>query len=541
MKKIFFAFTASLALLSCSKMLDSVEQLGALDTDKYYAEASDPQAEALAVSMYTTAWDIIEDYGFDSYTDDYVSNDPYKATNNDSFGADELYANLYKLNYKANLILEKLADNSDIKKRIIGEAYFMRGWAYFNLIRGWGTPPLVDHVMSADELSEVTNGNSSELWELCTSSLQKAAEILPAKSGLGGQRAIGARVSRQAALAFLGKAFLYAGNKTAAASALKQVMDSKAYKLEANFSDLFTIKADFSDEYVWEFNADDADASQKTSEARIDFYDNWRGETLTMPGGCHLSGFTQGYQSVMPSKDYYDFMVAREGKSNRLQGSVWSVEDAARMYVTLSGDAYKGTANYEGDNLAAMKAAHPGISDEQAGMRLLWTADMAMPAQSTMQGVLGAKIYMWCSDMYPATSTNTIYSMANYPVMRYSDVLLLYAEAASDVSALNQVRQRAGLGALASYSDAELRAERRAEFFSEGERFWDCVRWGIASTEFANVGKVSYTTTVDPNTYAVSITSANVDGWLGWDNKYTAFPYTTSEIQQTSIQQNQGW
>jgi len=541
MKKIFFAFTASLALLSCSKMLDSVEQLGALDTDKYYAEASDPQAEALAVSMYTTAWDIIEDYGFDSYTDDYVSNDPYKATNNDSFGADELYANLYKLNYKANLILEKLADNSDIKKRIIGEAYFMRGWAYFNLIRGWGTPPLVDHVMSADELSEVTNGNSSELWELCTSSLQKAAEILPAKSGLGGQRAIGARVSRQAALAFLGKAFLYAGNKTAAAAALKQVMDSKAYKLEANFSDLFTIKADFSDEYVWEFNADDADASQKTSEARIDFYDNWRGETLTMPGGCHLSGFTQGYQSVMPSKDYYDFMVAREGKSNRLQGSVWSVEDAARMYVTLSGDAYKGTANYEGDNLAAMKAAHPGISDEQAGMRLLWTADMAMPAQSTMQGVLGAKIYMWCSDMYPATSTNTIYSMANYPVMRYSDVLLLYAEAAGDVAALNQVRQRAGLGALGSYSDAELRAERRAEFFSEGERFWDCVRWGIASTEFANVGKVSYTTTVDPNTYAVSITSANVDGWLGWDNKYTAFPYTTSEIQQTSIQQNQGW
>ena len=544
MKKISIILTAAAATLtvfSCSKMLDSVEQLGALDTDKYYADASDPQAEALAVSMYTTAWDIVGDYGFDSYTDDYVSNDPYKATNNDGFGSSTLYTNLYKLNYKANLILEKLADDSDVKKRIIGEAYFMRGWAYFNLIRGWGTPPLVDHVMSAEELSEVTNGNAAELWELCTSSLQKASEMLPAKSGLGSQRTLGARVTKQAALAFLGKAYLYAGNKSAAASALKQVIDSKAYKLEANFSDLYTIKADFGDEYVWEFNADDSDVSQKASEVRIDFYSNWRGETLVMPGGCHLSGFVQGYQQVMPSLDFYNFMLEREGHSNRLQGTAWSVEDAAQMFVTLSGDAYKGTANYEGDNLASMKAAHPGITDYQAGMRLLWTADMAMPSQSTMQGVLQAKMYMWCSDMYPATSTHDIYSMANFPVMRYSDVLLLYAEAAGDVAALNQVRERAGLSPLGSYSDAELRAERRAEFFSEGERFWDCVRWGIASTEFANVGKINYTTTVDPNTYAVSITSANVDGWLGWDNKYPSFPYTTSEIQQTSIKQNQGW
>ena len=67
MKKITYilsAAVATLTLFSCSKMLDSVEQLGALDTDKYYAEASDPQAEALAVSMYNTAWDIVGDLPF---------------------------------------------------------------------------------------------------------------------------------------------------------------------------------------------------------------------------------------------------------------------------------------------------------------------------------------------------------------------------------------------------------------------------------------------------------------------------------------------
>ena len=103
------------------------------------------------------------------------------------------------------------------------------------------------------------------------------------------------------------------------------------------------------------------------------------------------------------------------------------------------------------------------------------------------------------------------------------------------------MRQRAGLAALGSYSDAELRDERRAEFFGEGERFWDCIRWGTASTAFANVGKISYTTSADPATYAVTITEAPVDGYEGWNNKYTAFPYTTSELRQTSIQQNQGW
>lgn len=543
MKKITYILSAAVAfaaLFSCSRMLDSEEQLGALDTDKYYAEASDPQAQALAASMYTSAWDMFGTADMDNYTDDWVSTDPYKPTNNDGFMTG-LYSGLYQLVYKANLIIEKLPDNTAVKKQVIGEAYFMRGWAYFNLIRAYQTPPYVDHVLTSEELSTISNGTTSELWDLCTSSFQKASELLPAKGGKGNQRNIGAHVTKEAALAFMGKAYLYAGNKSAAASALKQVIDGGAYALLPDFRDLYTVKADFCDEYIWEFNAADDDPSQRASEAKIDYYRNWRGEVLIMPGGCHLTGFVQGYAQTMPSKDLYDWMLAREGHSSRLDGSIWTVEEAAQKFVDLSAPAYAGTPNYEGDQLAAMKAAHPGITDYQAGMRLLWTADMSQPTSSTMQGVLPAKVYMWCSDMYPATSTHDVFSMANYPAMRYADVLLLYAEAAGDVNALNQVRQRAGLPALGAYSDAELRAERRAEFFDENERFWDCVRWGIAATEFAKVGSTTYNTEVSPSTYEVKITSTPVDNWLGWDDKYKAFPYATSELRQTSIKQNPGW
>lgn len=543
MKKITYILSAAVAfvaLFSCSRFLDSEEQLGALDTDKYYAEATDPQAQALAASMYTSAWDQFGNSDMDNYTDDWVSTDPYKPTNNDGFMT-SLYSGLYQLVYKANLIIEKLPDNTAVKKQVIGEAYFMRGWAYFNLIRAYQTPPYVDHVLTSEELSTISNGTTSELWDLCTSSFQKASEMLPAKGSKGNQRNIGAHVTKEAALAFMGKAYLYAGNKSAAASALKQVIDGGAYSLLPDFRDLYTVKADFCDEYIWEFNAADDDVSQRSNEAKIDFYSNWRGEVLIMPGGCHLTGFVQGYAQTMPSKALYDWMLAREGHSPRLDGSIWTVEEAAQKFVDLSAPQYAGTPNYEGDQLAAMKAAHPGITDYQAGMRLLWTADMSQPTSSTMQGVLPAKVYMWCSDMYPATSTHDVYSMANYPAMRYADVLLLYAEAASDVNALNQVRQRAGLPALGAYSDAELRAERRAEFFDENERFWDCVRWGIAATEFAKVGSITYNTEVSPTTYEVKITSTPVDNWLGWDDKYKAFPYATSELRQTSIKQNPGW
>jgi len=544
MKKIvtiIAAAVASLALSSCSNMLDSVEQLGALDTDSYYANASDADANALAASMYSSAWNMFDSAKLDDSTDDFASASAYGATNQDSFN-NGLYSGFYQIIYKAYLILEKMPATTAVQKQVHGEAHFMIGWSYFNLIRAYQNPPYVNHVLGSDELADITNGDTAQLWDLCTSELQLASEMLPSKSGLGGQKAVGARVTKEAALAFMGKAYLYAGNKTAAASALKQVIDSGKYSLLPNFSDLYTVKADWSDEYIWEFNADDDDAAQRDSEAKI-AYNNyvWRGENLTQPGGHHLSGFTQGFMATMPSKNFYDFMVSHDGDSNRRMGTVWSVEEAAHMFVVLSGDQYKGSPNYEGENLAAMKAAHPGITDDQAGMRLLWTADMSLPDLGTMQGVLPAKIYMWHSDMYPAEHNHDIYSMANYPAMRYADVLLLYAEAAGDVNALNQVRARAGLAPLGSYSEPALREERRAEFFQEGERFWDCLRWKMAGTTFSEVGKYDYHTYANPATYEITVTSAPVSTWVGWDDKYNAFPYATSELQQTSIKQNPGW
>jgi hypothetical protein len=83
----------------------------------------------------------------------------------------------------------------------------------------------------------------------------------------------------------------------------------------------------------------------------------------------------------------------------------------------------------------------------------------------------------------------------NFPVLRYAEVLLSYAEAkieqgevdASVYDAINQVRTRAGMPNVdeAKYNTAEklrelVRRGRRVEFAYEGMRRWDIIRWGIA-------------------------------------------------------------
>lgn len=545
MKKYIIFITAAVAALSvsCTAILDSEVQLGALGSEAYYANATDNDALALITSLYISAEGNMG--GMDSYTDDIASPSSYQDVNADGFSGGLSLGTLYQINYKANLIIENLPDNSAEKKRVIAEAYFFRGWAYFNLIRGWGTPPLVDHVLGSDELKP-ENGKPEELWKYVQTSFDKAIENLPSKSSLGSQAALGARVTREVALAYKGKSYLYAGDKASAATALKEIIDSNKYALFPDFTRLYTVAADFCDEYMWEYNANDAIEDMRATEARYTYQGNWRSENVIMPGGSHLTGYVAGFSTTAPSANFYKFLQDRgEVGTPRQRGTVWSIEEAANMFITLSGDEYKGTPNYEGDNLAAYVAK--GLTPYQAAFTLLW-ADFAKPELASNEGYLQAKFYMWHSDMYTATAGNDMYSKANRPVLRYSDVLLMYAEATVDsqagLSALNAVRNRAGLASLGSYTLKDVQDERRAEFWNEGERWFDCVRWGIAKETFtaAGVGTRIHATIADKTSYTYTVTDEEQTNYRGWSDKYLLFPYPTSELAQNeNLKPNPGW
>lgn len=546
MKQIisFSAFLAiTLTCFSCSGFLDKEEQLGALGSEAFYANATDDEALQLITSIYISAENSMG--GMDSYTDDIASPSTYQDVNADNFSGGLDFTTLYQINYKSNLIIENLPDNTPEKKRVIAEAFFFRGWAFYNLIRGWGTPPLVDHVLSADEL-QPSNSTKDVLWDYVQSSFDSALEGLPSKGGKGNQRSIGARVTKEVVNVFKGKAYLYAGDKEKAASALKKVLDSGSYDLYPDYTKLYTKEADFCDEYMWEYNVADWNDDMRATEARYTYSGNWRAENVIMPGGSHLAGFVQGYSTIAPSKNFYDLLLSRgEIGTPRQRGTAWSVEEAANMFVVLSDDEYKDSPNYEGDNLRIYTSR--GLTPYQAGFSLLWK-DFVKPELSSNEGYLQAKFYMWHSDMFTALVANDMYSKANKPVLRYSDALLLYAEATVDsqagLSAINKVRSRAGLAPLGRYTLKDIQDERRIEFWNEGERWFDCVRWGIAKETFVNagVGKTICSVSADGETYTYSVQTSQQTNYRGWEDKYLLFPYPNSELAQNpNLKQNPGW
>ena len=94
---------------------------------------------------------------------------------------------------------------------------------------------------------------------------------------------------------------------------------------------------------------------------------------------------------------------------------------------------------------------------------------------------------------FEAVSDRTVSrSNFNYPLLRYPDVLLIFAEAANEVGggptadaieAVNKVRRRNGASEIKSMSQQDFRSfvleERRRELALEGDRRWDLLRWGI--------------------------------------------------------------
>ena len=95
----------------------------------------------------------------------------------------------------------------------------------------------------------------------------------------------------------------------------------------------------------------------------------------------------------------------------------------------------------------------------------------------------GGTKYSWSIDAM-GSDGNGNYQASNctpLTIFRFADVLLMYAELEKDVAPLNRVRARVGLPAVNGYTDEALRNERRWELAFEGSRWDDLRRWGIAA------------------------------------------------------------
>ncbi len=530
MKKILLIITvlfSGILLNSCNQNLLDVEQHGALLPDTYYKNASDEQANQLIAAVYSQVYTGFFWNGFlNNMSDDGIGTGGTYSNvnvNSQTHTGNGYFTSLFRVNYLCNLIIEQLPANSDVKKQVIGEAYFWRAWAYSYLIRMWGTPPLVDHVLTASELTPA-NSSPDKLWNYVKSSLNEAIKLLPEKQGLGQQRAIGGRVTKHSANALLGKVQLVKGDYAEAVTTLESVISSGKYKLISDFRNLYHVPADFCDEYIWEWNMDDSDQANFVNEG-----DNravnltWRTENVTVPGGLTA----QGYGSADFNKNFYNFMVARGEKGKpRYLGTVWDYEDILNRFVELG--------------LA---------TDVNNAKTKFWNS---VPLMADCQGYFRAKMLPWASDLYNYDVVQVIHTKANWPGMRYAEVLLNYAEACKQagtkntegLAALNLVRQRAGLNNLSSYTLQDLKDEKRAELAYESERFLDLVRWGDAPVVLANRGFNVYNFygyAEGTTNYNVTQTPVqNAQGFQKGRDELFPFPYN-ERLLNPNLAQNPGW
>lgn len=320
-----------------------------------------------------------------------------------------------------------------------GEAKIIRAYAYFNLVRLFGSVPLIDRSMTANELGNLPASPVDKVYEFIYKDLDDAIEVVPEE-----HMDYKGRYNKYTAMALKSKVALYNKDWNEAAAQADAVMASRKYSLYANFREMFMPAGEYCSESLMEVGCDDL--GQSKGNAPVGFYAFIQGPRNNQPSNM------QGWGYKVPSQALVDFLTERG--------------DEIRLKTTI---LRRGETTPEGDQILE-KCANP-----------YYNGKVYTPS----------KFNTWAYNGYGFDH--------NMRLLRYADVLLIYAEAMaqgasiqsesgySAADALNEVRQRAGLAPAA----ADLQAiwdERRAELAMEENRFFDLVRTGQAQAVLGPLG-----------------------------------------------------
>ena len=358
-------------------------------------------------------------------------------------GVNNELRNVLRWNYtgitRANYILEN-KDNIDFigKDHIIAEAKFLRAYYYFELVKYFGDIPLIiDKRIGIEEALQIPRSPKAEVYAQIEKDFSEAAQVLNPMASQKG------RATKGAALAFLGKVYLYQNKFSEASSIFDEVINSGIYSLIPNYNDLFSV------------------ANENNSETIFDVqYTGLEGGSY----GCLIcleGNAAVGFQGIRQ----YNGPVYGDGNSYNLPTQA--------LYDAFSSiDPRRGSTILD---IEAFIAAQPDAASITYAQGAGGHTGYYNNKYIKRQGEIGLP-------------DNDLTSPVNYRVMRYADVLLMAAEAhyqtgntSKAQQLVNQVRVRAGVPGLAVNSINVIYKERRFELSGEGLRFFDLVRTGQAA------------------------------------------------------------
>lgn len=417
-----------------------------------------------------------------------------------------MYSGMYGIIYNANLIIDLMEPDTQVKKQAVAEAKFFRAWANFELVTLFGTAPKVDHLLTPGEY-RMANSTPEELWSFVEQDLNDAISsgALPSKKNADDSET-GIRVTQEVAQAMLGKAYLFQKKYAEAASILDKVIASKKYSLyKGDYDKLLHVAANGSCESMLEVQKRN-DSEQAWTQMTMTFImQGWRTDRMTLTGEAQATIASGTYGFMNPRKSLYDAFVAMEGKDGyRLNGTIRTYEQMTQFGVTL--------------NAGAVLAGHEGYFN--------WK-------QRALQE----------DCIYDASYFQAL-QYINLRVMRYAEVLLLAAEAhvmagnqGSALAYINEVRDRARLTPLSAVTLDDVKKEKRLELCMECVRFQDLVRWGDAEATMGNQGKEIPAFKVDGVTYPYENKQL-----YGFKAKHNLLPIPLKEMElNPNMVQNEGW
>ena len=592
MKKILFsvlAIAALFAAVSCEKNLD-IPQKGVVAIESFYQTDADAEA-ALAAAYARFVTRVTGQDGSSIYTDykaalNNCGDDMYAAGSNfgdndfmaqlDEFRldsgnqvVDHFYSNLFQVNYACNLVIDNFKDGlpeggpTATTKRVVAEARVLRAYLYFILTACWNTPPFIDHVIS-DGLpynsdKDPDNPMSHEdLFRWVASECEAAIPDLDERKSTSDKDGA-VKVTKGFAWALEGKALLFVKDYAGAKTALKKVIDSGKYALVPGekFWQNFHVEGDANEEKVFELNIEPNSGLsawggiiQRSTWMEANIW-NWRSDHFVAgasPQGKYTGG-VDGWGGLGVPQWFGDEFFANDGHSYRFDATLKHVDDA--IYGMEYNNAEISALSYEQRKTSKLV----GIADVKEG---LYGQSFWLPFKQLVRST-------------DAANYGSNVRMNNGVIMRYAEVLLLYAEAclqtgdnASALAVINQIQKRAGSKTISTAASMDvLKKEKSYELWLEGSRWLDLLRWGDTQ-RVAKAGQAvpklfdklfrepksgekvtwEHGTEADSRFYTVDTHEAIDAGYkVGFvAGKHEFFPYPTSVMDKNpNIVQNPNW
>jgi hypothetical protein len=503
-KYLFLLFISALAFAGCDSQLD-IPQKGVLPMDQFYKTDADAQAALTAVYFdahknfaksdneynYGPLFGLVNFQSDDIYlagsgSDDCVSQREYQQFR---FGNDNpvllaAYTAFYRSIHTCNLVITnfteaKLGTLTPIMKQCVAEARVMRAYDHMMLGIYWGTPPIVEEVLTG--ASQPKNAESqAAVMDWVAKQIDLALPDLTERQGTTDQ-AGAVRITKGFAYAVKGKALIWRKDYAGAKTALYEVIKSGNYALVPSTDMIRIGHADgkATSEAVFEFNitTDPSVLNGTQAQLRVGWNDhmtfNWRFENMNGPNIKDAQINANGWGWVNPTGKFAKALIANDGmNSARRKAWIKTYDEILYNHQWVS----------DGNTFVPGETAAKDV-DNTRGIGL----------NKYIYGNEG--YFCWKNvvhkDQGDLNKINGSWDR-NLSLMRYNEVLLLYAEACAQsgtdegglgLKSLQDIQHRAQSNHVSTaLTLPEVQQEKQFEMFLEGSRSADLIRWGLTAS-----------------------------------------------------------